>query len=81
MQLIDVLVLRRIKGIGNKAQMALIDCYREKNLNSLEDLLKLDISQTSTAKRAVKLLDDFFANNLYEATKVECEKMCNDNGV
>ena len=73
LQTLDILVLHRIKGIGNKAQLDLIKCYKENNLNSLEDLLRLDSSQTATIKRAVKLLNEFFANNLYEVAKKECE--------
>jgi DNA processing protein len=85
LQTIDILVLHRIKGIGNKAQLGLIKCYKENHLNSLEDLLHLDLFQKETIngahtitpspllKRPIKLLKDFFANNLYEVTKNKCE--------
>jgi DNA processing protein len=73
LQTVDVLALHRIKGIGNKAQVALIGCYKDEHLDSLKELLELDLNQTSTPKRAVKLLDEFFANDLYEVTKAECE--------
>jgi DNA processing protein len=73
LQTVDVLVLHRIKGIGNKAQLALIECFKNKHLKSLEDLLGLDLNKTPTPKRAVKLLSEFFASNLYETEKVECE--------
>ena len=73
MQSIDVLVLHRIKGVGNVAQLALIKCYKDNRLNSLEELLGLVLNQTPTLKRAVKLLQDFFSNNHYLPTKVECE--------
>jgi len=73
LQTIDILVLHRIKGIGNKAQLDLIKCYKENHVNSLKDLLKLDLHQTATIKRAVKLLNEFFTNDLYEVTKEECE--------
>ena len=73
LQSIDVLVLHRIKGVGNVAQLALIKCYKDNRLNSLEELLGLVLNQTPTLKRAVKLLQDFFSNNHYLPTKVECE--------
>jgi DNA processing protein len=73
LQTVDILVLHHIKGIGNKAQVALIGCYKDDHLNSLEELLELDLNQTATPKRAVKLLEEFFANGLYETTKAECE--------
>ena len=70
---IDVLVLHRIKGIGNKKQLALIKCYKDKRLNSLEEFLKLALNQIASLNKAVELLKEFFANDLYEAAKVECE--------
>ena len=73
MKSIDVLVLHRIKGIGNKKQLALIKCYKDKRLNSLEELLEFALNQTATLKKAVELLKEFFANNLYLPTKEECE--------
>ena len=73
MKAIDVLVLHRIKGVGNKAQLALIKCYKDKRLNSLEELLEFALNQTATLKKAVELLKEFFANNLYLPTKEECE--------
>jgi DNA processing protein len=74
LQTVDILALQRIKGIGNKAQLALIDCCKEKHSISLNDLLKLDLSHKPTTKRALKLLNDFFEKNLYDAVKVKCEK-------
>jgi DNA processing protein len=73
LQTADLLVLHRIKGVGNKAQRALIDYYKEKHLNSLDDLLKLDLGQAPMTKKALSLLSDFFEKNLYEITRVECE--------
>ena len=73
MKAIDVLVLHRIKDIGNKKQLALIKCYKDKRLSSLEELLEFDLNQTPILKRAIKLLQEFFANNLYLPTKEECE--------
>ena len=73
LQSIDVLVLHRIKGVGNVAQLALIKCYKDKRLNSLEEFLELALNQTASLKKAVELLKEFFANDLYEAAKVECE--------
>ncbi len=73
MKSIDVLVLHRIKGIGNKKQLALIKCYKDKRLNSLEELLEFALNQTATLKKAVELLKEFFSNNLYLPTKEECQ--------
>jgi DNA processing protein len=70
---IDVLVLHRIKGIGNKKQLALIKYYKDKRLNSLEELLGFALNQTATLKKSVELLKEFFANKLYLPTKEECE--------
>ena len=73
MKPIDALVLHRIKGIGNKRQLALNKYYKDKRLNSLEELLGFALNQTAPLEKSVELLKEFFANNLYLPTKEECE--------
>jgi DNA processing protein len=73
LQTVDVLILHRIKGIGNKSQLILIRYFNDHHLSSLDDLLCLDLSQTSIPKRPVKILNNFKENNLYESAKLKCE--------
>ena len=71
---VDALVLHRIKGIGNKAQIALIKCFIEHRLDSLESILELDPRKTSHLSRPLNLLSAFFANGTYSSVKKECEQ-------
>ena len=59
---IDVLVLHRIKGIGNKKQLALIKCYKDKRLNSLEEFLKLALNQIANLNKVKREIRKY--NNL-----------------
>ena len=73
MKSIDVLVLHSIPGIGNKAQLALIECYQDKRLNSLEELLGLDLNKMPIPERARKILKEFYEKDSYLPTKEKCE--------
>ena len=54
MQTVDVLALHRIKGIGNKAQVALIGCYKDEHLDSLKELLETRFESDINSQKSGK---------------------------
>lgn len=73
MLLTDVLLLQRIKGVGNSTLLALIEFYHANQLNNLLDLASFDLAKEPKLKRAANPLSDFFTSGDYEALRCDCE--------
>jgi DNA processing protein len=73
MRLIDILTLQRIKGIGNKSLIALIQFCCANKIDSLVALESLDLSKALKLKRASTALNNFFSEGLLKTMLSESE--------
>lgn len=73
MLLTDVLLLQRIKGVGNRTLRALIDFCHDNQLNNILDLASHNLSDVPKIKKVAKPLIDFFASVDYETSRRACE--------
>ena len=77
MNKVDALVLSKVKGIGNKSQVALFDFCESNDINSLEELRTLDLNQIPALKRSVTKLTSFFGNDEHLASREEVQSLLN----
>ena len=77
MNKVDALVLSKVKGIGNKFQVALFDFCESNDINSLEELRTLDLNQIPALKRSVTKLASFFGNDEHLASREELQSLLN----
>lgn len=73
MQIVDILSLQTIQGVGNKSLIALIKFCRENAIDSLYELALKDLSQVPALKRISAALHRFFAEDQHISTKSQCE--------
>jgi DNA processing protein len=65
MNKLDALVVYKIKGIGNKSQVALFEFCRANNISSFEDLRSFDLNLLAPLKRVAKPLLSFLDSDDY----------------
>ena len=65
MNKVDALVVYKIKGIGNKSQVALFEFCRANNISSFEDLRSFDLNLLAPLKRVAKPLLSFLDSDEY----------------
>ena len=73
MQLVDILTLQRIQGIGSKSLVALIQFCCANKINSLTALESIDLSLVPKLKRASTALNTFFSEGLSKTMLRESE--------
>jgi DNA processing protein len=71
MNKVDALVVNKIKGIGNKSQVALFEFCRAHNITSFEDLRSFDLTLLAPLKRVAKPLLSFIESGDYLPIKDE----------
>ena len=71
MNKVDALVVNKIKGIGNKSQVALFEFCRANNVSSFEDLRAFDLTLLAPLKRVAKPLLTFLDSDDYLPIKDE----------
>ena len=73
MQIVDILSLQTIQGVGNKSLVSLIEFCRANEIDSLSDLAMRDLSQVPALKRVSTALHRFFAEGRLLTTRSQCE--------
>lgn len=73
MQIVDILSLQTIQGVGNKSLISLIEFCRASEIDSLSDLALRDLSRVPTLKRVLAALQRFFAEGRHIRTRIQCE--------
>lgn len=75
MNKIDSLVISKIKGIGNKSQVALFEFCKSNSIVSIEELRNFDLNHIPAVKRSVKLLMDFIENDEHLKSREDAESL------
>lgn len=73
MQIADILSLQKVKGVGNKSLISIIEYCHLHKIESLEELSTKDFSQVPGFRRIAVELAGFFANDSYLKTHTDCE--------
>ena len=73
MQIVDILSLQTVQGVGNKSLISLIEFCRESEIDSLSDLALRDLSQVPSLKRVAAALKRFFEEDRHISTRSQCE--------
>lgn len=75
---VDSLVISKIKGIGNKSQVALFDFCKSNSIGSIEDLRSFDLNHIPALKRSVKPLTSFFENEEYLTSREDVRSLLSE---
>ena len=72
MRITDILVIRSLKGVGNRTLVKLIEFYHANNLKTIRELDFAKVPKLSSS--ITQTVEDLFACGKYDALSLDCEK-------